>query len=63
MATLLVEHTVTCPQCWEPHAVTIDLTDEARSFVEDCHVCCNPMQVSFDVAGDTLARVDVEPAT
>lgn len=63
MAALVVDQTVTCPRCWEPHVVTIDLTDEARAFVDDCHVCCNPMQVRFEIVDGELVGIDVESAT
>lgn len=63
MTALVVEHTVTCPSCWEPHTVTIDISGEERRFIEDCRVCCNPMQLRFGVADGRLTHVDVEPAT
>ena len=53
MTQLLVDHTVVCPSCWEPHVVTIDLTEEERHFIEDCHVCCNPMEVRFQLNADS----------
>ena len=62
MTDLLADHTVTCPSCWEAHTVTIDLTAvEEPAFIEDCHVCCNPMRISFAIGNDAeLLDVSVE---
>lgn len=58
--TLVVDYTVVCPSCWEPHVVTIDMTDEARTLIEDCHVCCHPMQIRFDIIAGEPGAVTVE---
>lgn len=26
----------------------IDLSNGAQSYVEDCEICCNPIQIAFD---------------
>ncbi|NND58859.1 MAG: CPXCG motif-containing cysteine-rich protein [Gammaproteobacteria bacterium] len=61
MNQLLSEQQVTCPACWEPHTVLIDLSGEEQSLIEDCTVCCNPMEISFEVAGDTVQAIHAEP--
>ena len=61
MKTLLSEQTVTCPSCWQQHPVVIDLTDEQRTLIEDCRVCCNPMQITYQLDGDDVCSVDAEP--
>lgn len=38
-----------CPYCGEVLGTKIDLTDRSRSYIEDCQVCCQPMQVSLTV--------------
>ena len=60
MSTLLSEVEVTCPACWQPHPVTIDLTEEQRSLIEDCTVCCNPMQIHVEHDGHSVHRVEAE---
>ncbi len=37
--------TVTCPYCGEPTEVDIEPLEEVQSFIEDCTVCCRPMQL------------------
>lgn len=51
---------VTCPYCGETITLLLDLSVEAQSYVEDCSVCCQPMNVSYRVEDGELAAVDVE---
>jgi len=41
--------TIGCPSCGESYAVEIDLTNGEFSHIEDCQVCCQPMQVSMQL--------------
>jgi Cysteine-rich CPXCG len=43
---------VQCPYCGEVITVRLDLSAGSQSYVEDCQVCCQPMQVGVQVAGD-----------
>jgi hypothetical protein len=38
-----------CPYCGESSSASVDLTDPSRSYIEDCQVCCQPMQVTIRV--------------
>jgi hypothetical protein len=40
-----------CPYCCENIGTSIDMTGGARSFIEDCQVCCQPIEVSIQVGG------------
>lgn len=42
-----IEHFFTCPYCWQVISMILDLSVEEQSYVEDCEVCCNPVQVSY----------------
>lgn len=42
-----IEHFFTCPYCWQTVSVILDLTIEQQSYVEDCEVCCNPVQIFY----------------
>lgn len=53
-----------CPWCGEVYGSAIDLTDHSRVYIEDCQVCCQPIEVTLDVSdagallGASTARVD-----
>jgi transcription elongation factor Elf1 len=42
-----VEHFFTCPYCWQTVSMILDLSIEEQSYVEDCEVCCHPVQISY----------------
>jgi Cysteine-rich CPXCG len=58
----LVEHTIVCPSCWESCSVLIDLSAGDHVFVEDCQVCCNPMQLTVTIGDGELLSLDAEAA-
>lgn len=43
---------VTCPYCAETILLRVDLTAGSQTYVEDCQVCCQPVQVAVDVGDD-----------
>jgi hypothetical protein len=50
--------TVQCPYCGESFDTTIDLSAGSTSYIEDCQVCCQPMEFTVEVADDgTLASL------
>jgi hypothetical protein len=54
------EHGFTCPYCWEPITMLLDLSAESQSYVEDCEVCCNPIAVNFRAAEDEVVEFCAE---
>jgi len=49
-----VEHTFICPNCGEEISMILDLSVRAQSYVEDCEVCCNPIQISYRTKAGAL---------
>ena len=50
-----VEHSFTCPYCGEEISMVLDLSVRRQTYVEDCEVCCNPIEVSYAVQDNSLA--------
>jgi transcription elongation factor Elf1 len=50
-----VEHEFTCPYCGEEISMVLDLSVGRQTYIEDCEVCCKPIEVSFTVEDDELA--------
>ena len=64
MDARLVDQRIRCPFCAEPMTLVIDLSAGGQSYVEDCQVCCQPMQISFDASDDgVLESLQVDRAT
>jgi transcription elongation factor Elf1 len=47
-----IEHFFTCPYCWQTVSIILDLSIAEQIYVEDCEVCCNPIQFRYAVADD-----------
>jgi len=41
-----VEHFFQCPYCWEEISMILDTSIRHQTYIEDCEVCCNPIEVS-----------------
>jgi hypothetical protein len=59
MTDLLDNRTVTCPCCWEPIELVIDLSIDDQCYVEDCSVCCRPIVIRCRVEDGALVELDV----
>lgn len=38
-------HRQTCPYCGEQIEIAVDLSAGSQAYVEDCGVCCRPIEV------------------
>ena len=43
---LIAEADITCPHCGEVFPLAIDTSQREQSFIEDCTVCCRPIQLN-----------------
>ena len=43
----MLEHFFQCPYCWEDISVLLDSSIARQSYVEDCEVCCNPIEITI----------------
>ena len=41
-----LEHFFQCPHCWEKISMILDTSVYQQCYIEDCEVCCNPIQIS-----------------
>lgn len=46
-----------CPYCGEPITLSIDLSAGAQHYVEDCQVCCRPIEIDAAADADGAPRV------
>ncbi len=35
--------------------MVLDLSERRQTYVEDCEVCCNPIEISYSVEDDSLS--------
>jgi len=48
----LHSYTVSCPYCGESFETRIDTSQGNQSYIEDCYVCCRPLQFYLQVDHD-----------
>ncbi len=55
----LQERTVDCPYCGERIDVLIDPSAGAQDYVEDCQVCCRPIEFAVRLSNSGIVDVAV----
>jgi len=41
------EHFFQCPYCWEEISMLLEPSNQEQQYVEDCEVCCRPIQIQY----------------
>lgn len=55
----LMTSTVQCPYCWELIEVLIDGSVNQQEYIEDCQVCCRPINFSVLVKQSGTCIINV----
>lgn len=55
-----IEHFFDCPYCGEEISILIEPLVEEQSYVEDCEVCCRPVQLRLVVQDGEVDQFDAE---
>lgn len=55
-----IEHFFTCPYCWQEISFVLDLSAGEQCYIEDCEVCCRPIQIRYSADGDDVAGFEAE---
>ena len=53
-----MEYIYTCPYCWQEVSVILDLSVQQQTFVEDCEVCCNPIEFRYEVTEGEITNFE-----
>lgn len=48
---------IDCPYCGESIEILVEPAGESHRYIEDCQVCCRPINVSVQVALDGAVHV------
>ncbi len=50
-----IEKKFKCPYCFQKISMLLDLSVEGQqTYIEDCEVCCRPIQISYSVEDGKL---------
>ena len=53
------EHFFQCPYCWEEISMLLDPSVGKQEYIEDCEVCCNPIEVNPRFENAELISLEV----
>lgn len=57
---LVVQTDISCPWCGELFSITVDTSQGDYSTVEDCSVCCRPIQLNISCAPGEVVEIEIE---
>jgi transcription elongation factor Elf1 len=57
----MIEQYFDCPHCWENQLKMIDPSVEIQNFIEDCEVCCNPIEFDLMVKNNIIELFSAIP--
>lgn len=60
MTSWLPERRITCPYCGESITIVVDPSSGSQTYIEDCQVCCQPMQLKIEAADGELLSLQVD---
>lgn len=55
-----IEHFFTCPYCWEEISMILDLSIDEQNYIEDCEICCQPIQIFYIAENSELTDFQAE---
>jgi len=56
---LISEGDICCPHCGEVFPLAIDTSIREQSFIEDCTVCCRPIQLLVRSRPGEIVRLEI----
>lgn len=54
----MYEHFFQCPYCWEEISMLLDASVSKQTYVEDCEVCCNPIELNPQFMNNKLVEFE-----
>jgi transcription elongation factor Elf1 len=55
----MIEHFFQCPYCWDEISMLLDSSVNKQTYVEDCEVCCNPIEIRVQFENCELLNITI----
>jgi len=49
-----------CPYCWESVSILVDISQSHQNYIEDCEVCCNPIEFKIQCSAQTILHFEAQ---
>ena len=56
----MLEHFFQCPYCWEEISFLLDSSISSNEYIEDCEICCNPIETSVKFQNEVLISFEIK---
>ena len=56
----MFEHFFQCPYCWEDISMLVDYSVSNQNYIEDCEICCNPIQLDIVIENNEITSFQAE---
>jgi len=53
-----MEYFFACPYCMERISMVLDTSVARQTYIEDCEVCCHPIEVRYTVRNDEVRQFE-----
>ena len=54
------EYFFQCPYCWEDISMLIDTSQTHQKYIEDCEICCNPIELTVSAENHEIIGFQAE---
>jgi hypothetical protein len=55
-----MEYAFLCPYCGEEISMVLDESVRRQTYVEDCEVCCHPIEITYVVEDDAVMEFNAK---
>ncbi len=55
----ILERRIACPFCAENVSILLDLSAGDQEYIEDCQVCCQPIQICYQTDGQSIDGIQI----
>jgi transcription elongation factor Elf1 len=55
-----MEYFFACPYCGERISMVLDTSVKRQTYIEDCEVCCRPIEVRYTVEHDEVRHFEAK---
>lgn len=56
----MTEYFFNCPHCWDKISMLIDTSISGQNYIEDCEICCNPIEINYTTLENEIAYFDAK---
>lgn len=56
----MLEYFFQCPHCWEEISMLLDTSVNRQTYIEDCEICCNPIEINVHFEANQIQEFEAQ---